>query len=141
MIGGYIGKPIGGIVGDDSRTATLSVTLDSIALTAVGALALKGSLSKTLDNVGLTITGALALKGSLSAALDDATLAATVDYSALFGSLGITLDDARIIQFDGSFVTSSRLQGRPRKDYEYFQGRGLYSKQGRLPPRGSGKFG
>lgn len=95
MIGGFIGKPIGGAMGDAGIAGTLSKTLDDAALSAAGAVALKAALSKTLDDAALSATGVIALKGAAAITLADATLAAT-GAVAIKGTLSATLADATL---------------------------------------------
>lgn len=92
MIGGFIGKPIGGIVNDGLISATASITLDGVSLTATGALALKAELTKTLDDAALSFTGVLPLKASLTVTLDDVALSFT-GAIALKAAVSVTLDD------------------------------------------------
>lgn len=95
MIGGFIGHPIGGTIGDTGRTAALSATLADATLSATGALAIAGSLSATLADATLSATGAVALTGALTATLDDALLTAT-GALLITGAETTTLDDATL---------------------------------------------
>jgi hypothetical protein len=110
----FFEAPSGGIVG------TLSVVLDDVSLSAVGALPIVGAsalvladatLSATsvlpgvgaasvlLDDVSLAASGVLPIVGQLSLGLEDASLSATstLQDAAIAGELSVVLDDATLV--------------------------------------------
>jgi len=108
MIGGFIGKPIGGALREGEGIAgTLSVTLGDATLSATATVALKGTLAKTLDDLTLSFAGAVALKAAAAITLDDATLAATGTV-ALTGALSKTLDGISL-SFTGAVQIKAAL--------------------------------
>lgn len=95
MIGGYIGKPIGGVVQTTKDAGALTATLDAATLSSTGVVALRADAAITLDAATLSATGAVAIKGALAATLADAVLTATATL-AIKGALAKSLEDATL---------------------------------------------
>jgi hypothetical protein len=135
MIGGFIGKPIGGVVilagapiagsldvalanatlSSSSvivLKASASITLGAATLSSAAAIALKGSANIALDNVGQSLAGALQIKAALAATLDDAAFS-SAGALRVQAFLNVALDDATFASvgdFDTTITDTEVLQ-------------------------------
>lgn len=111
MIGGFIGKPIGGVSATNSFAA-LTVTLGAVALSSTAAVALKANASITLTDVTLASASVLPIKANESTTLADLALSSTAAL-LIAANLGVTLNDL------ATDITSPGLRGGAGKRRDF----------------------
>jgi hypothetical protein len=95
-----------------SITGAASIQLGAATLAATGKLAIKATLSTSLENVALVTTGRVAIKGTLTATLGAVSLAATGAHLVpISGMLAVTLADLLLSGSGGERIIAHPLTG------------------------------
>lgn len=91
-----------------SKTGTLALTLEDVAVTGSGTLGHSGTSTATLDSVSAALNGVVGHSGTLGATLGDVTVASSGTVSggavSISGTLAITLDDIAFTASSASTV-------------------------------------